>query len=751
MKRIIIGIIALMFIFQPMLRADEGLWLPLLIERLNYQDMKEKGLQLTPEEIYSVNNSSLKDAIVKVGNGCTGGVISEKGLILTNHHCGHSYIQSHSSTEHDYLKNGFWARNHNQELRNEGLTASFLIRIEDVTKPVLSDVTTEMSESRRSKIISNKIDSLKKDATKGTHYKAVIKDFFDGNEYYMFIKEVYKDVRLVGAPPSSIGNFGGDTDNWMWPRHTGDFSLFRIYTAPDGSPAEYSEENIPLKPKYSLPVSLDGVKKGDFSMIMGYPGGTDRYMTSYGIDMNLNKVYPTRIKIRREKLDIIEKYMDKSDDIRIKYSSKHDQISNYWKYFKGMTKGLRNLNVPQKKKNLEKNLRNWISKTESRKEKYGDALSSIQQAYETLSDYATHRNYFIEAIYSGPEVLRFSRNFSQLTEILSMENPPKDSLKQITKPLKSEIQDFFNDYHKPVDKELMVKMFQMYSKNVPKEQQPNRFRKLLEEHNQNIKEMVEEIYAESIFDDKKKVEQFISDPILEKLTNDPAYKLQKSFFSNYFKTRGKLSNANAKKSKGRRHFMKALRKMKDDKTFYPDANGTMRLTYGTVQGYDPKDAVDYLYYTTLNGVMQKEDPNDKEFIVPDKLKEIYRNKNYGVYGDGDTMKVCFLTNHDITGGNSGSPVVDSKGNLIGLAFDGNWEAMSGDIAFEPELQRTINVDIRYVLLIIDKFAGAQNIMNELNLVNKPGKNIKNDIRREKKVEPSEKKIKHNPEKFRKKD
>ncbi len=729
MKKLLIGIFALMMVFQPSVKADEGMWLPLLIERLNYTDMQKMGLQLTPEEIYSVNNSSLKDAIVQFGNGCTGEIISSQGLILTNHHCGYGRIQAHSTPENDYLSNGFWAMDKKEELPNEGLTVSFLIRIEDVTEEVLNGVNADMNEAERAAAISKNSRSISSKATEGTHYDAVIKDFFDGNEYYMFVMEEYQDVRLVGAPPQSIGKFGADTDNWMWPRHTGDFALFRVYAAPDGSPAEYSEDNVPLKPKHHLPVSLDGVRPGDFAMIMGYPGGTDRYMTSYGINQNLEKGYPTRIEIRRKKLDIMEKYMDKDAAVRIKYASKHARTANYWKNFIGMSKALKDLKVPEKKKQLEDKLAEWISREESRREKYGEALNNIEKAYESMNDFVIHRYYFIEGIYLGPEVIGFSRNFDELAKILEQDKVNQEEVEAFREKIKPEIEKFFKDYYKPVDKDIMAAIFHMYNEDVPENQKPDLFKKLTKKYKGDYEKMADKIYKKSMFDDKDELMAFLEDPNLKTMLKDPVYELKEAFFSNYFGLQAQLADANAMLSEGRRLFMEALRKMETDKTFYPDANFTMRLTYGEVKGYEPRDAVTYRYFTTLDGVMEKEDPDNKEFVVPAKLKELYNRKDYGRYADGDQMRVCFLTNHDITGGNSGSPVIDANGNLIGLAFDGNWEAMSGDIAFEPELQRTINVDIRYVLFIIDKFAGAQNLIDEMSIV-KTNYKRKEELRRD---------------------
>ncbi|MFW6020331.1 MAG: S46 family peptidase [Bacteroidales bacterium] len=716
MKRLIIGILALMLVFQPKLKADEGMWLPFLVERLNYEDMQKMGLQLTPEEIYSVNNSSIKDAIVQFGNGCTGEIISEKGLILTNHHCGHGNIQEHSTTENDYLEDGFWARSLEEELPNEDFSVSFLIRVEDVTDKVLENVNNDMEEKERNNVINEQIKKIKSKATEDNDYKAVLKSFFDGNAYYMFIMEEYPDVRLVGAPPSSIGNFGGDTDNWMWPRHTGDFSLFRVYTAPDGSPAEYSEDNIPMKPKHHLPISIDGVEPGDFSMIMGYPGGTDRYMTSYGINQNLDKMYPTRIKIRRKKLDIMDKYMENNSSVKIKYSSKRARVSNYWKNFIGMSKALKDLKIPQEKEQLEERLTNWINQSEERKEKYGKALPNIKEFYKASDNHVIQRYHFIEAIYLGPEVIGLSRQFEPLASALDADEKDDEKIEAMIAKIKSDIKKHFKDYYKPLDKDMMTVMFRMYSNEVPENQQPELFKKMVKKHDGDFEELADNVYSKSMFDSKKELIKWLDDPKLKTLKKDPVYELKEAFFEDFNKMQAGLEEANLKKDKGRRLFMQALRKMDSDKTFYPDANFTLRLTYGKVAGYKPEDAVTYRHYTTLQGIMEKEDPDNKEFIVPEKLKELYKNKNYGPYGEGEEMHVCFLTDHDITGGNSGSPVIDGDGNLVGLAFDGNWEAMSGDIAFEDELQRTINADIRYVLFVIDKFAGAQNIIDELDIV-----------------------------------
>jgi len=715
MKRLFYFFAGLLMLVSTNTRADEGMWIPLLVERLNYVDMQEMGLNLTPEEIYSVNNSSLKDAVVIFGGGCTGEIISSEGLLLTNHHCGYGVIQSHSTVEHDYLSDGFWAMSKDEELPNPGLSVRFLIRIEDVTSKVLKGLNDGMTEDERSEAINNASDEIEAEATEDTHYNASVRSFFNGNEFYLFVYEIYRDVRLVGAPPSSIGKYGADTDNWMWPRHTGDFSMFRVYTAPDGSPAEYAEENIPLKPKHYLPVSAKGVEQGDFAMIMGYPGGTDRYLTSYGVKLAVDESNMTIVKIREEKLAIMREGMNSDDAIRIQYASKYARTANYWKYFIGQTKGLKRLKVYDKKVQMEDRFTKWVNANPARKAKYGQALPDIEKGYDILKEYNLSRWYYREAIYRGPEILGMAGQFGILRRQLEEKADQADIDKTIAR-LNNRLDGYFKNYNAVIDQNMLAAMMKMYYENVPVEQQPEMLQKLGGKNDGDFTEWAKKLFEKSIFSSKDRILEFLENPKARAIAKDPAYETIKAFSDNYNEIRKKMAESDDYFSKGRRLFVAGLREMDGDKVFYPDANFTMRLTYGTVQDYYPADAVRYEYYTTLEGVMEKEDPDNWEFVVPEKLKELYETKDYGIYGTGDVMPVCFLTNHDITGGNSGSPVINGDGELIGIAFDGNWEAMSGDIAFEPALQRTINVDIRYVLFIIDKFAGAQNIIDELTIV-----------------------------------
>lgn len=716
--RIKIFLVSLLVLAQSFVKADEGMWLPMFIKRLNYADMKKHGLKLSAEEIYSVNKSSLKDAIVRLGGGfCTAEMISPEGLVLTNHHCAYDLIQSHSSVKNDYLTDGFWAMTRAEELPNEGLTASFLVRMEDVTTQALTGITPQMTESERNSAIQKNMAEIKAKAEEGNDYEAVVKNFFDGNEYYMFIYETYKDVRLVGAPPSSIGKFGGETDNWMWPRHTGDFSLLRIYTGKNGKPAEFAADNIPLQPKHFLPVSLKGVKEGDFSMVMGYPGSTDRYLTSRGVQLAVTVEQPERVKIREKKLALIKEDMDADPDIRIKYASKWAQVSNYWKYFKGQSEMLTERDVYSKKKKIEDQLEAWIKADPERMKKFSTVIEDFNKSYDEKEKYTLSQVYLQEAFF-GSEAMLFSLQMNGLFKALlsSIENP--EATEQVKASIREEGEDYFKDYNMPTDKKVTTAMFDMYMKNVPASQHPSLFDTIRTKYNGDISKFINEAYQASIFTDKARFMAFLDNPSEDALNTDPVFSSAMGVYSDYQKNvSANTRAANETMSRAERLFMEALMEMQPDRTFYPNANSTMRLSFGEIGSYEPLDGVKYKYYTTLEGVMEKEDPNNPEFIVPAKLKELYNNKDYGQYADKDgKLHVGFISDNDITGGNSGSPVIDAKGNLIGLAFDGNWEAMSGDIFFEPELQRTISADIRYVLFIIDKFAGAGHLVNEMKLV-----------------------------------
>jgi len=717
MKKITLLLVTLISLISTISKADEGMWLPLFVERLNYVDMQKEGLHLTAEEIYSINHSSLKDAIIMFGAGCTGEIVSPNGLIFTNHHCGYGAIQSHSTVDHDYLTDGFWAMRYEEELPTPGLTARFLVSIQDVTAATLAGVKDNMTETERADKIKENSKKLELSSTKGTQYEARIASFFNGNEYYMFLYEVYKDVRMVGAPPSSIGKFGADTDNWMWPRHTGDFSVFRVYANAENKPAEYSPENKPLKSKRFLPVSIKEKKKGDYAMIMGYPGTTDRYATSFTLKWALEKNNPYVIKIRTKKLEILREDMAADAAVRIKYASKYAGSANYWKFFIGQNKGLKKLNVIERKQQLEAEFASWVVKEKERLPKYRDALLNISTAYETINKYEAAVRYNSEAIVRGCEIIAFSRQFNKLVEELAKPSPEPQLIEKYKSQLKEGAQGYFKNYNAPTDNKMLAAMLQLYYNDVPRNQQPKYLDDINKKYKGSFEAYSNKVFVKTIFSSEGKVNDFLSNPSLKAITKDPIWILQKAFASNSTIIDSLTKPANDLLAKGRRAFVKGIKEMQADKKFYPDANSTMRLTYGKVLDYSPADAVDFDYVTTLDGLIAKEDPSNWEFVVPAKLKQLYNAKDYGQYGENGKMVVAFLTTNDITGGNSGSPVLNGDGELTGLAFDGNWEAMSGNYAFEPDLQRTICVDIRYVLFIIEKYAGATNLIKELEIRN----------------------------------
>jgi hypothetical protein len=717
MKKLIFIVIVTVFFNFFRAEADEGMWLLPLINELNIATMQQMGLQLTADQIYNVNASSLKDAVGALDYGsCTSELISPDGLLLTNHHCGFDEIQYHSSVEHDYLKNGFWAMTREEELPNPGKTISFIIRMDDVSERINAVLTDDMSEEERKDTISDISEQIKLEATEGTHYEARVEEFFGGSRFFLVVLETFKDVRLVGAPPESIGKFGHDTDNWMWPRHTGDFSMFRVYTGPDGKPAEYSPENIPLKSKYYLPVSIKGIKQDDFTMVIGFPGTTNRYMTSWEIDQISKIDNPNRIKIRGIRQELMMKDMMSSDDLYIKYASKYSNSSNYWKYSIGQNEGIKNLDLINRKIQVENQFRDWVSESTERTEKYGEALDLISQAVTGRQDIHHARQYLIESLVAGVDFVNFAAQFVQL--FVSMLDKPDDTqeIQEVVSGMQKDISDYFKDYNAATDKKITVAMLKLFAENVKPEFHPDFFATISKKYKNDYQKYVDDIFKKSIFVDQNRLDTYLKSPDVKSLQKDPAFRIAMSVYRKYFELDDQYQLFEANLNKGHRLLVSGLMEMQKDKVFYPDANSTMRLTYGRVGDYQARDAVHYEYFTTLKGVMEKEDPNNPEFVVDKHLKELYNSSDYGRYGMGDVMPVCFTTNNDITGGNSGSPVINGQGQLVGIAFDGNWEAMSSDLAFEPLLQKCISVDIRYVLFIIDKFAGATNLIQEMTVI-----------------------------------
>ena len=607
MKKITLILIALLSVLSFQSRADEGMWLPLFIQRLNYVDMQKEGLHLTADEIYSINHSSLKDAIIIFGGGCTGEIVSPNGLIFTNHHCGFGAIQSHSSVDHDYLTNGFWATRYEEELPTPGLRASFLVSIQDVTAATLDGVTKTMTETERAAKIRENSRKIEASNTKGTQYDARITSFFNGNEYYLFIYEIFKDVRLVGAPPVSIGKFGADTDNWMWPRHTGDFSVFRVYANKDNKPVDYAADNVPLKSKKFLPVSIKEKKIGDFAMIMGYPGRTDRYATSYTIKWALEKNNPMVVKIRTKKLDILREDMAADPKVRIQYASKFAGSANYWKFFIGQNKGLKQLDVYDRKRELEEQFVKWLGQDKSRSAEYGEALSDISTAYETINKYEAAVRYNAEAIRSGCEILTYARNFKRLADELAKPKPDQELIKTLSKQVSETSEKYFKDYNMATDVKMLAAMLQLYYDDVPKDLQPAYLAKIHQKYKGDFTAYANAVFSKTIFGSKNKVDLFLANPNLKSLQNDPAWPLQQAFVANSNIIDSLVKPSNELLDKGRRLFVAGLQKMQSDKVFYPDANSTMRLTYGKVLDYSPADAIQYNFVTTLDGVMAKDE------------------------------------------------------------------------------------------------------------------------------------------------
>ncbi|MCD8033657.1 MAG: S46 family peptidase [Alistipes sp.] len=677
--------------------ADEGMWMLPYLQKMNAKDMKARGCKLSAEEIYSMNNSSLKDAIVIFGGGCTGEIVSPEGLLFTNHHCGYGSIQALSSVEHDYLKNGFWAMSRAEEIPAPGLKVRFIRKIVDVTSDILGAVPDIAGGEERSRLVAEHAEAVKsRFETENPGMEISVKPFFGGNQFFAFVIEVFSDVRLVGTPPTSIGKFGGDTDNWMWPRHTGDFSVFRVYAGPDNKPAEYAPENRPYKAEKFLKVSLNGYDEADFAMIMGFPGSTQRYMTSYEIDRMLEVENPQRIFIRGERQAILKEDMAASDKVRIQYASKYAQSSNYWKNSIGMSRGIKRLDVKGRKQEQEAAFRAWAAKNTLPTEGYVDALDKIRESVEeTLPSFAS-RQYLQEAFLRAVEIL----------------TPARYALMLKGAELEKALKGFYKDYNRATDRRVAKRMFQIVKENC--KELPSVFAEVIEERfGGDTDAYVDYLYDNSVLADEGKALAAVASG--EDLSKDPAVLLNRSIAKKMRALSEAQQDGQQKYADGHRLYIAGLMRMQPKKAWASDANFTIRLTYGRVLPYNPADGIRYNYYTTLKGVMEKENPeNPTEFTVPEKLKELYAAKDFGRYANAaGELPTCFLADCDITGGNSGSPVLNAKGSLIGLAFDGNWEAMSGDVAFEPELQRTIAVDVRYVLFVIDKFAGAGWLLDEL--------------------------------------
>ncbi|MDR2010154.1 MAG: S46 family peptidase [Bacteroidales bacterium] len=718
MKKLI-SLLLVKIIFLGVLFADEGMWIPILLEKYNIADMQKKGFRLTAEDIYSINEASMKDAIVIFGGGCTGELISPEGLLITNHHCGYGQIQKHSSIENDYLTNGFWAMSRDEELSNPGLKVVFLVSMKDVTEEVLKDLNSEMTESDRNQTIQKNIDAIKKESIKDTHYEARVESFYNGNQYFLFINEVFTDVRLVGAPPSAIGKFGGDTDNWMWPRHTGDFSLFRIYSDKDGKPANYSKENIPLKSKKYFPISTKGVEKGDFTMVFGYPGTTQQYLPSFAVEQILYETDPARVMIRDKKLNVMNEAMNSDPLIRIQYSAKAAGVANGWKKWIGEMRGLKRLDAVNRKKEFEKEFTKWLDTDVELQKNYGKLLPEYQEIYTGILPY-NKANIYINEAGLGADAVVFALRLRSLETAGTISDDLLEDLKNETL---ARAKVHFKDYNEATDRRIFAEMMKFYFEDMEPEYYPsyfNQFEKITKNSNDRYKTFADYVYDNSNLVNEEKFDKFMqkfSSKSVKTLKNDPVYSIMTDMVSAYqTKVYPALNGYYSRLDSLDRIYMKAQMQFQDEKVFYPDANFTLRITYGQVDGYNPADGIEYLYYTTLEGIMEKDNPEIYDYDVPVKLKELYETKDYGSYADKDgKIRVAFIGTNHTSGGNSGSPVVNANGELVGVNFDRNWEGTMSDIMYDPDMCRNISIDIRYALFIIDKFAGAGHLLKEMEI------------------------------------
>lgn len=701
-------------------QAGEGMWLPLLLEQLNEKEMKTMGMRISAEDIYSINKSSLKDAILLFGRGCTAEIVSDKGLILTNHHCGYGQIQSHSSLEHDYLTNGFWAMNPGEELPNPGLSVTLLVRMEDVTKQMLEAVQPGMSEVQREAALAAVRSKLEKEAVKATHYKAMIKPFYQGNEYYMFVSETFNDVRLVGAPPSNIGKFGGDTDNWMWPRHTGDFSMFRIYANKNNEPAEYSADNVPYTPKSHLKISLKGAEKGDFTFVFGYPGTTQEYLPSYAISMITERENPPAIRLRSKRLDVFNAYQNKSDLVRIQYAAKHAGVANYWKKMIGENRGIQKLDAINKKQQLEAGFQQWATADADRNRRYGSLLPTFENLYGELANLEEDQTYIIEAGL-GVEAVRMAYGFNALLQRSNDKKSSDAAIDSLVKKLSTASEAFFKNYYAPIDHDVFVALMQDWFDHQDGARMPANLTAELIKYGNSFSRWGDIVFEKSIFTDQQRLNKFLSNYNRRKakqIESDPMFVIAQAIYGQIFNVvQPAIAGIQDTRDSLQRVYMQGLMEYQPEKRFYPDANSTLRVAYGVVDDYSPRDAVEYRYFTTLEGIMEKEDPAIYDYVVEPKLKALYRDKDYGRYGATDgTMHVCFTASNHTTGGNSGSPVLNADGHLIGINFDRNWEGTMSDLMYDPDQCRNISIDIRYCLFLVDKFAGAGHLVKEMSLV-----------------------------------
>jgi len=707
-------------IFSASSRAEEGMWIPMLLERLNFNRMQDLGLKLSAEDIYSVNHSSLKDAIVQFGGGCTADIISPQGLILTNHHCGLGAIQRLSSLTNDYITNGYWAKSFEEELPCPGLSVTLLVRMEEVTAKVLEGISNGMNQFQRSQIIRANSEKLEQEAVSGTHFEARVRSFFYGNQFYLIVNEVFRDVRLVGAPPSCIGNFGGDTDNWMWPRHTGDFSIFRIYAGKNNEPAPYAADNKPYIPKKHLAISLKGYRQGDFTFVFGYPGATREYLTSYGVDLTVSKENPLRIRLRQKKLDIMKAAMAEDRLVRIQYTAKASGVANYWKKMIGESRGIRRAGAVAIKEQLEQDFQAWVDSAAERKARYGGLLKAFSETCQQNLE-VDMASILIAEAGMGIEVVRFSSGFRELAAACAKKDPDQAEVDRILEKLKTGARDFYGNYQPEIDRQVMAAMLKEMAATIGPRYCPDIFPEITRTCQNDFDAYAEDLFSASLFTDTARFRKYFASfrpSRIRTMEKDPVYLLMKSIYDRNEKDIAPAMKRFSERTDSlQRIYMAGMMEMQQNRVFYPDANSTMRVAYGRVEDYSPADAVRYNFFTTLNGVIEKEDPGIHDYRVDPDLKRLWAEKDFGIYADSDgAMHVAFTASNHTTGGNSGSPVLNAEGQLIGINFDRNWEGTLSDLMYDPSQCRNIALDIRYCLFIIDRIGDCKRLISEMEIV-----------------------------------
>ncbi len=734
--KIILPFLFLVLSSFSLLRADEGMWLPILLDQLTITDMQANGFKLSAEDIFSVNKSSMKDAVVQFGGGCTAELISNKGLLLTNHHCGYSFIQYHSSVEHNYLDNGFWAMNQEEELACPGLTATFIVNMEDVTTRILKDVQDTMSEISRAKIIERNSKAIEKENTKDG-VEAMVRAFYYGNVYYMFLTQTFTDIRMVGAPPQQIGNFGGDSDNWMWPRQTGDFSLFRIYADKDNKPAKYSKENVPYTPKHFFKINANGIGENDFTMVYGFPGRTTEYLSSWGVNLIANVSDPVKVNLRTQRIGIMEEGMHKSVKVKIQYAAKRNGTANAWKKWQGEAKGLKESKAIEKKQAHEKEFQSRVDADPNKKMKYGNLLSQMEVAYKNLEPWQKSVDLMSEGCFSV-EIIAYCRSFQRLFDLSIQTTPDQKKISEQLASLQGGVSGYFKNYNIDVDRKTAVALFSTVDEQMNQPltfleifdakhnatkidygNKPKVFSLVKSKYNGDFEKYFSQLFAKTMFTDSTKLLTFLTNyktSDWKKLSKDPAYALAAELTQYYYaSTYHEQAKANDEVSRLNRVYMKAQMEVFPEKKYYPDANSTLRIAYGKVKDYAPVDGMKYNWFCTLDGVMQKEDSTTFDYHVPAKLRKLWEQKDFGTYADkkDGKMHTTFIATNHTTGGNSGSPVLDANGNLIGTNFDRVWEGTMSDVNYDPSICRNISLDVRYTLFIIDKFAGAGYLLKEM--------------------------------------